>query len=336
MRPRPGMAVTKALSSPGERVPLALGAITAAWAVLSWLTTVPSADKLAEGIQVQRLLDHHAMVWSFPGQTHGGVLEYPIQLVLAWLSPGKRVPDRRPQISIAAASGYALALFALRLFPRLHTAILLAAAAAGPAWLTGGMWAELRVRFVLAPRSARLLRAHRAGCGRTNLADSGLHGRDPRRPRDLPARIGGAAGCGARCAGDHHSGGEAALVWLARTRRRAWCRPHRRGTDLSAPIRRVLARLLPRGQRPALPPGDGAQPSGGRLACSRDAECRRCERGPTHRQRSLLVSGDVRLHALRRCRCHAGSCRRHAPPTRDRQAPPCRCLAHGGAWRCSL
>ena len=82
------MAVIKALSSPGDRVPLALGAITAAWAVLSWLTMVPSADKLAEAIQVQRLLDHHAMVWSFPGQTHGGVLEYPIQLVLAWLSPG--------------------------------------------------------------------------------------------------------------------------------------------------------------------------------------------------------------------------------------------------------
>lgn len=56
---------------------LAAGAACAAWAFAAWLTVVPNQDMLADGVQVQRLLQDPRIVLAFPGQKHGGVLEYP-------------------------------------------------------------------------------------------------------------------------------------------------------------------------------------------------------------------------------------------------------------------
>ena len=148
---------------------------------------------------------------------------------------GKHLPDRRPPDRLAAASGYALALFALRLFPRLHTAVLLAAAAAGPAWITSGMWLNsvYASSWLLVLLGFCVLTGQDAGAETSSirsftagvLVGLGIyqHGSAALLAAALGVLMITTRGVRSR------------LAWLARTRRRARCGPHRRGTRSSRP-----------------------------------------------------------------------------------------------------
>ncbi|MDP2013705.1 MAG: hypothetical protein Q8L05_05715, partial [Actinomycetota bacterium] len=56
---------------------LTAGLFCFAWALLGWLTVIPNQDILADGIQAQSVLADPRVVLAFPGQKHGGPLEYP-------------------------------------------------------------------------------------------------------------------------------------------------------------------------------------------------------------------------------------------------------------------
>ena len=63
------------------RFPLTSGLICFLWAFLAWLTVIPNQDILADGIQAQSVLTDPRIVLAFPGQKHGGPLEYPATLL---------------------------------------------------------------------------------------------------------------------------------------------------------------------------------------------------------------------------------------------------------------
>lgn len=59
-----------------------------AWSGYALATVRVNADILAEAIQVQKWLAEPFWVWSYPGQVHGGVLEYPLIAIAESLVPG--------------------------------------------------------------------------------------------------------------------------------------------------------------------------------------------------------------------------------------------------------
>ena len=103
-----------------------------AWAMAAWLTVIPDADRLADGIQVQSLLRHPHLVLAFPGQTHGGVLEYPVLLLAEWVAPGNYFTHSAIRVVLAFFTGFFAARLFLRLFPTAPRWGFLAAVAAGP------------------------------------------------------------------------------------------------------------------------------------------------------------------------------------------------------------
>ena len=59
-----------------------------AWSGYAYATVRVNADILAEAIQVQQLMTDPFWVWSYPGQVHGGVLEYPLIALAESIAPG--------------------------------------------------------------------------------------------------------------------------------------------------------------------------------------------------------------------------------------------------------
>ncbi len=112
--------------------PVTAGAMCLLWALAGWLTVIPDADRLADGIQVQSLLRSPHLVLAFPGQTHGGVLEYPILLLAEWLAPGNYFAHSAARVVLAFFTGFFAARLFLRLFPAAPRWSFLAAVAAGP------------------------------------------------------------------------------------------------------------------------------------------------------------------------------------------------------------
>ena len=58
------------------------------WSTYAYLTIRIDGDMVAEAIQVQHWLQSPFWVLSYPGQLHGGILEYPLIMVAETLSPG--------------------------------------------------------------------------------------------------------------------------------------------------------------------------------------------------------------------------------------------------------
>ncbi len=102
------------------------------WALAGWLTVIPDADRLADGIQVQSLLRSPHLVLAFPGQTHGGVLEYPVLMLAEWLAPGNYFAHSAIRVVLAFFTGFFAARLFLRLFPTAPRWAFLAAVVAGP------------------------------------------------------------------------------------------------------------------------------------------------------------------------------------------------------------
>jgi len=117
--------------------PLASGLICFLWAFLGWLTVIPNQDILADGIQAQSVLTDPRIVLAFPGQKHGGPLEYPATLVAEALAPGNYYANALIRPFLAFATGFILALLFRRLFPLAPRWSFIAALAVGPTIIHG-------------------------------------------------------------------------------------------------------------------------------------------------------------------------------------------------------
>ncbi|MDO9484479.1 MAG: hypothetical protein Q7K25_00235 [Actinomycetota bacterium] len=121
---------------------LTSGLFCFAWAFLGWLTVIPNQDILADGIQAQSLLTDPRIVLAFPGQKHGGPLEYPATLLAEWLSPGNYFANAAIRPVLAFITGFLVAKLFLALFPNAARWAFLAAVAVGPTILHGLLGAE--------------------------------------------------------------------------------------------------------------------------------------------------------------------------------------------------
>lgn len=126
----------------GQWFALAAGLICFLWALLGWLTVIPNQDILADGIQAQSLLTDPRIVLSFPGQKHGGPLEYPFTIVAEWLAPGNYFANAAVRPLLASATGFLVARLFLAIFPAAPKWALLAAMAVGPTIIHGMLGPE--------------------------------------------------------------------------------------------------------------------------------------------------------------------------------------------------
>jgi len=117
--------------------PLTSGLICFLWAFLSWLTVIPNQDILADGIQAQSVLTDPRIVLAFPGQKHGGPLEYPATLLAEAFAPGNYYANALIRPFLAFATGFILALLFRRLFPLAPRWSFIAAIAVGPTIIHG-------------------------------------------------------------------------------------------------------------------------------------------------------------------------------------------------------
>ncbi len=117
--------------------PLVSGLICLLWAFLGWLTVIPNQDILADGIQAQSVLTDPRIVLSFPGQKHGGPVEYPSTLVAEAFAPGNYYANALIRPFLAFATGAVLALLFRRLFPLAPRWSFIAAIAVGPTIIHG-------------------------------------------------------------------------------------------------------------------------------------------------------------------------------------------------------
>lgn len=123
-----------------RRIPwfeISAGALCALWAFAAWLTVIPNQDMLADGTQVQRLLQDPHLVLAFPGQKHGGVIEYPFALVSEAFAPGNTYLHTSIRIFFAFLTGFVTARLFLRLFPGFPRWAFLGIIAVGPAAIHG-------------------------------------------------------------------------------------------------------------------------------------------------------------------------------------------------------
>ena len=116
---------------------LSAGLFCFAWALLGLLTVIPNQDILADGIQAQSILKDPRIVLSFPGQKHGGPLEYPFTLLAEYFAPGNWYVNGAIRPVLAFATGFVVATLFLRLFPGAPRWAFLSAIAVGPAILHG-------------------------------------------------------------------------------------------------------------------------------------------------------------------------------------------------------
>ena len=112
-----------------------LFAVLVAWSTYAYLTVRFNSDIIVEAIAVQDLLRDPSWVWSYPGQLHGGIVEYPIMAVGELIAPGNAYGFTFIRIFYVPVTGVLVALSLRRAFPSVNLWWFAAAAAAGPALL---------------------------------------------------------------------------------------------------------------------------------------------------------------------------------------------------------
>ncbi len=117
--------------------PLTSGLICFLWAFLGWLMVIPNQDILADGIQAQSILTDPRIVLSFPGQKHGGPLEYPATVLAEAIAPGNYYANALIRPFLAFATGLVVALLFEKLFSRGPRWAFLGAIAVGPTVIHG-------------------------------------------------------------------------------------------------------------------------------------------------------------------------------------------------------
>ena len=105
------------------------------WSLHAYLTVRFNSDIIVEAIGVQDLMRDLSWVWSYPGQLHGGVVEYPIMAVGELIAPGNPYGFTFIRIFYVPVTGVLLAVSVRRVFPSVNLWWFAAAAAAGPALL---------------------------------------------------------------------------------------------------------------------------------------------------------------------------------------------------------
>lgn len=143
-----------------------------AWTTYAYLTIRVDGDMVAEVIQVQQWL--HAAFWvlSYPGQLHGGIVEYPLIMLAESVSPGNPYGWTLIRILYVPVVAVLLCLSLRRAFPRVNLWPFAVAAALGPAvlhgmvsikdlypfsWLLSAVGVYLVYRYLDAPRRDWLL-----------------------------------------------------------------------------------------------------------------------------------------------------------------------------------
>ena len=121
---------------------LTSGGICFIYAFIAWLTVVPNQDILADGIQAQSLLVNPRLVLAFPGQKHGGPLEYPFTILGDWIAPGNYFSNGAVRPVLAFLTGFVVAKLFLKLFPKSPKWGFLAAVAVGPTIMHGMLGPE--------------------------------------------------------------------------------------------------------------------------------------------------------------------------------------------------
>ena len=121
---------------------LTAGLFCFVWAFLGWLTVIPNQDILADGIQAQSVLTDPRIVLAFPGQKHGGPLEYPATMLAEWLAPGNYFANAAIRPLLALITGFLAARLFLSLFPNAVRWAFLTAVAVGPTILHGMLGPE--------------------------------------------------------------------------------------------------------------------------------------------------------------------------------------------------
>jgi len=105
------------------------------WSLHAYLTVRFNSDIIVEAIGVQDLMRDLGWVWSYPGQLHGGVVEYPIMAVGELIAPGNPYGFTFIRIFYVPVTGVLLALSLRRVFPAVNLWWFAGAAVAGPALL---------------------------------------------------------------------------------------------------------------------------------------------------------------------------------------------------------
>lgn len=116
---------------------VAAGLFCMTWALLAWLTLIPNQDLLADGIQVQSVLQSPHLVLAFPGQKHGGTLEYGYGLLAEWVAPGNYSLHSVVRLVMAFCTGFFASRLYRTYFPTARRWSFLAAVAVGPTILHG-------------------------------------------------------------------------------------------------------------------------------------------------------------------------------------------------------
>lgn len=120
-----------------DLLPVFSGAITGIYATIAWWAVIPNQDLLADGIQVQRVLRNPELVTSFPGQKHGGVIEYLYSIPAEFFAPAEYFTHSAIRVVLAFFTGFLAAKLYRTLFPTSPSWSFLVAVAAGPTVLQG-------------------------------------------------------------------------------------------------------------------------------------------------------------------------------------------------------
>ena len=131
-----GLGAQKA--EPQRTAPLAFIALALlAWSGYSYSVVRVNADILAEAIQVQQWLADPFWVVSYPGQVHGGIVEYPLIALAETLAPGNVYALTLARILYIPLAGILLANCFTMAQPHRSLWSFAIAAAVGPAVLHG-------------------------------------------------------------------------------------------------------------------------------------------------------------------------------------------------------
>lgn len=164
---------------------LTSGLLCFGWALLGWLTVIPNQDILADGIQAQSVLSDPRVVLSFPGQKHGGPLEYPATLLAEALAPGNYFANAAVRLLLAFATGYVVARLFQTLFDEAPRWSFLVAVAVGPTIMHGllgpssnpvGVWwlqPNYDMAWLLVASGALVLACSVGPAGRESVHDPG-------------------------------------------------------------------------------------------------------------------------------------------------------------------
>lgn len=119
-----------------DLLPVSMGVLALVlWSTYTYLTLRIDGDMVAEMIQVQQWMARPFFVLSYPGQLHGGVLEYPLLVLAETMAPGNPYGFTLIRVLYLPAIGLLTFVNVRRIFPTWSLWPMAIAMAIGPAVL---------------------------------------------------------------------------------------------------------------------------------------------------------------------------------------------------------